>query len=46
MIVMRPEEGLYKLPAEIEKKKPYVYHQGLLQPLEQALPGWKPAELE
>jgi hypothetical protein len=46
MIVMRPEEGLYKLPAEIEKKKPYVYHQGLLHSAEQALPGWNPAELE
>jgi len=46
MIVMRPEEGLYKLPAAVEPQKPYVYHQGLLQPLEQALPHWKPVELE
>ena len=46
MIVMRPEEGLYKLPGAIEPGSPYVYHQGLLQPLQQALPGWKPAELE
>jgi hypothetical protein len=46
MIVMRPEEGLYKLPGAIEPESPYVYHQGLLQPLEQALPNWKPAELE
>ena len=46
MIVMRPEEGLYKLPAAVEPGKPYVYHQGLLQPLEQALPHWKPMELE
>jgi len=46
MIVMRPEEGLYKLPAAIEAEKPYIYNQGLLQPLEQSLPNWKPAELE
>jgi len=46
MIVMRPEEGLYKLPAAIDPEKPYVYHQGRLQSLEQALPNWNPAELE
>jgi acetyltransferase-like isoleucine patch superfamily enzyme len=46
MIVMRPEEGLYKLPAAVEAGRPYVYHQGRLQTLQQALPDWKPAELE
>jgi acetyltransferase-like isoleucine patch superfamily enzyme len=46
MIVMRPEEGLYKLPPVAEPGRPYVYHQGLLQPLEQALPHFKPPELE
>ena len=46
MIVMRPEEGVIKLPTEITPQQPHIYHQGLILPLEQVLPDWKPLELE
>ncbi|MBN2497922.1 MAG: hypothetical protein JXR96_25230 [Deltaproteobacteria bacterium] len=46
MIVMRPEEGVFKLPARVEPGAPYVYFAGRLAPLEQVLPDWQPAEIE
>jgi acetyltransferase-like isoleucine patch superfamily enzyme len=46
MIVMRPEEGVVKLPEQAEPYKPHVYHQGKIVPLEQALPDWKPLEID
>ncbi|MBW1873672.1 MAG: hypothetical protein JRJ19_16510 [Deltaproteobacteria bacterium] len=46
MIVMRPEEGVVKLPAHAKRGVPHVYHQGNIQPLEQVLPDWKPLEID
>ncbi len=46
MIVIPPDEGLYKLLPKVDPGHPHVYHQGRLQPLEQALPHYRPAELE
>jgi acetyltransferase-like isoleucine patch superfamily enzyme len=46
MIVMRPEEGVVKLPAQAARAVPHVYHQGNIQPLEQVLPDWKPLEID
>lgn len=46
MIVMRPEEGVIKLPAEAQAGRAHVYHQGRVVPLEQALPAWRPPEID
>ena len=46
MIVMRPEEGVIKLPLEAEVSVPHVYHEGRILPLGEVLPDWKPLEIE
>lgn len=46
IIVMRPEEGVVKLPQQVEPGRPFVYQDGGIRPLEESLPGYRPAELE
>ncbi len=46
IIVMRPEEGVVKLPPHVEPNHPYVYHEGQVLPLEKVLPDYSPPELE
>jgi hypothetical protein len=46
MIVMRPEEGVVKLPQSAEKLVPHVYHQGRIRKIADVLPGYEPQEIE
>ncbi len=46
MIVMRPEEGVIKVPLSARPGEPHVYHDGKLLPLAEALPDWHPLEIE
>ena len=46
IIVMRPEEGVTKIPAAVPAGHPYVYDGGEIRELSAALPGWRAAELE
>jgi acetyltransferase-like isoleucine patch superfamily enzyme len=46
IIVMRPEEGVTKIPEAAAAGHPYVYDGGEIRELSAALPGWRAAELE
>ena len=46
IIVMRPEEGVVKLPEQALPGQAHVYHQGRILPLAEVLPQYSPAELE
>ncbi len=46
MIVMRPEEGVVKLPQSAERLVPHVYHQGRIRKMAEVLPGYEPKEIE
>lgn len=46
IIVMRPEEGVVKLPEQASPGQPHIYHQGRIVPLTEVLPQYSPAELE
>ncbi len=46
IIVMRPEEGVVKLPASVTPGLPHVYEGGEIRALAEALPAYRPPELE
>lgn len=46
VVVMRPEEGVMKLPESVAAGHPHVTQAGAVVPLEAALPGWRPLEIE
>lgn len=46
LVVMRPEEGVLRLPESAAPGVPHVCQAGRVVPLDQALPGWHPAEIE
>jgi len=46
VLAMRPEDGLLKTPAEAHPGQPHVCVGGAAVPVAEALPGWRPPELE
>ena len=45
-IVMRPEEGVARIPAALADGQPACWHEGRLAPVDEVVPGYHPPELE
>ncbi len=46
IVVMRPTQGVLKAPDRVAPLHPHVCLDGSVVPLEQALPDWRPPEIE
>jgi hypothetical protein len=44
--VMRPGEGVFKMPASVDPKDPYICHQGGIANVREVYPDFSPGELE
>lgn len=46
IVVMRPEEGAMKIPADLKRGDKVLTAQGTLMPYDEAIPGYQPPEYE
>ena len=45
VVVMRAEEGVYKVPEQIESDKPYIWEKGRIDKIEEIYPEYNPSDI-